>query len=272
MSLFLAPNKATKTWWQQTLRTLKGLHGNCQLFNIGCTKFYFCYTLYYSKVLAIQKRKPEKKSVTNLHWTWTQAARLWEFMFFGGGGVKKTLIIPWVSEKLKYFLLKKKASGKPMGKALQQYFQVYRFTPNNTPSSLTPAKVMFACKIRSVFSKQLPKQTKLAWTSTVPKKCYQPGEKVCFQIFHDNKSFWEMDTIEKRVGNMIYIIRGPQFTHKTHLNQIRKRLFDDADIGPPEEKEVMDVIYDTFDMQILQVAPEQCRLKRKRKMTRLYCH
>ena len=57
-----------------------------------------------------------------------------------------------------------------------------------------------------------------------------------------------MDTIEKRIGNMIYIIKGPQFTHKRHLNQIKKRLSDDADSDPPEEKEVMYVIYDPFDM------------------------
>ena len=49
---------------------------------------------------------------------------------------------------------------------------------------------------------------------------------------------------------MIYIIKGPQFTHhKRHLNQIRKCLPDNADSGLPEEKEVMEVIYDTFDNQ-----------------------
>ena len=46
-----------------------------------------------------------------------------------------------------------------------------------------------------------------------------------------------MGTLKKRVGNMIYIIKGPQFTHQRHLNQVRKRLSDDADRGPPEEKE-----------------------------------
>ena len=76
-----------------------------------------------------------------------------------------------------------------------------------------------------------------------------------------------MGTIKKRVGNMINIIKGPQFTHQRHLNQNRKRLSDDADSGPPEEKEVMDVIYDTFDMPKPQAVPEQRCLKRKRKMT-----
>ena len=60
-----------------------------------------------------------------------------------------------------------------------------------------------------------------------------------------------MGTIEKRVGNIICIFKGPQLTHKRHLNQIRKRLSDHAHSDPPEEKAVMDVIYDTFEMPIL---------------------
>ena len=64
-----------------------------------------------------------------------------------------------------------------------------------------------------------------------------------------------MGSMEKRIGDIIYMIKGPQFTHKRHLNQIRKRLSDDADSGPPKEKEVIDVIYDTFDTPIPQAAP-----------------
>ena len=41
---------------------------------------------------------------------------------------------------------------------------------------------------------------------------------------------------------MIYKIKGPQFTHKRHWNQIGKSLSDDADSDLPEEKEVIDVI------------------------------
>ena len=79
-----------------------------------------------------------------------------------------------------------------------------------------------------------------------------------------------MGTIKKRIGNMIYIIKGLQFTLKRHLDKIRKQLSYDANSGPPEEKEVTNVIYDTFDMPILQVSPEQRRLKRKRKNDGFY--
>ena len=63
-----------------------------------------------------------------------------------------------------------------------------------------------------------------------------------------------MGMIKKRVENIIYIIKGPQFTHKRHLNQLRKHLTDEADSGPPEET-IMDVIYDTFDIPTPIAAP-----------------
>ena len=67
---------------------------------------------------------------------------------------------------------------------------------------------------------------------------------------------------------MIYIKNDPQFTHKRHLNQLRKCLTDEADSGPPEET-IMDVIYDIFDIPTPLVAPEMCHSKRKRKATDL---
>ena len=86
-------------------------------------------------------------------------------------------------------------------------------------------------------------------------------------MFPDSKYFWEVGTIKKKVGNMINIIKGPQFTHTKHLNQIRKHLSNDTDSGLPEENEESDIMYDTFDMLIPQTAPVQRRLKRKMKMT-----
>ena len=88
-------------------------------------------------------------------------------------------------------------------------------------------------------------------------KRYNPGDKVFFGIFKDNKSFWEMGTIENRVGKIIYIIKGKQFTHKRHLNQLTKRLMNEADI------------YDPFDIPTPLGAPDMHRSKRKRKATDL---
>ena len=70
-----------------------------------------------------------------------------------------------------------------------------------------------------------------------------------------------MGTIEKKFGNTIYIIKGPQFNHKRLLNQVRKRLTDEADCGPPD--------VDTFDIPTPLAAPEMRRSRRKRKATDL---
>ena len=164
----------------------------------------------------------------------------------------------------------RKAKGTPTEKALQQFLQVYRITPNtNTPSELPPAQIMFARKVRSVFEKLLPKQTKTKRNHFMAKKNYVPGEKVYFKMFKQNKTFWELGTIRQRVGNMVYIVEGPTFTHKRHLNQLRKRWSDDPDINPPEVEETMDIIYDMFDLPSPQPTPQTRRSSRKRKTTEL---
>ena len=63
-------------------------------------------------------------------------------------------------------------------------------------------------------------------------------------------------------------MKGLQFTHKRHPNQLRKNLIDLADSELPEET-VMDVIYDTFDIQTPLPAPENAFSERKRKATDL---
>ena len=74
----------------------------------------------------------------------------------------------------------KKASGTPTDKALQQFLQVYRITPNpSTLLAVLPAETSFARKIRSVFDKLLPKQNKLRKTTIAPKKV-QPEKKNLF--------------------------------------------------------------------------------------------
>ena len=46
-------------------------------------------------------------------------------------------------------------------RSIQKFLEVYRFTPNlNTDSGLSPAELMFARKIRSVFNRLLPRLMK----------------------------------------------------------------------------------------------------------------
>ena len=93
----------------------------------------------------------------------------------------------------------KKASGTPTDKALQQFLQVYRITPNpNTPLAVSRAETMFARKIRSVFDKLLPKQNKLRKTTLAPKKRFNPGERIYFKKYQNYMSCWERGIIKKK--------------------------------------------------------------------------
>ena len=64
---------------------------------------------------------------------------------------------------------------------------------------------------------------------------------------------------------MVYIIDGLKFSHKKHLNVLRKRWSDDINRDSPEREETMDVIFDTFDLPSPQPAPERRQSYRKRK-------
>ena len=87
---------------------------------------------------------------------------------------------------------------------------------------MTPAVVMFARNIKSVFDKLLPNQSKPGNINKVTRKRLKIGEKVFFCIFQSDKSNWQTGTVDKQIRNMIYIIKGLRFTHKRPLNKIRK--------------------------------------------------
>ena len=94
-----------------------------------------------------------------------------------------------------------------------------------------------------------------------------PGEKIFFQMHKDNKTFWEQGTIKNRIGRMVYRVEGPHAMHKKHLNQIRKRTLDGSSETPPEQEEMLDLLYDAFDLEPPQTSPEIRSSDRNRKLT-----
>ena len=68
----------------------------------------------------------------------------------------------------------------------------------------------FARKIRSVFDKLLPKQNMLRRTTLPLKKMFNLGEKNYLKKYQNNTFCWERGKILKRIGNMVYIVEGPQ--------------------------------------------------------------
>ena len=116
------------------------------------------------------------------------------------------------------------------------------------PLAVSPAETMFARKIRSVFDMQLPKPNKLRKTTLAPKKRFNSGEKIYFKKYQNNTSCWERGIIKKRIGDMVYIVEGPKYTHKRHQNQLQKRRLNDSNDVPQTEEEPIDTIFDMFDL------------------------
>ena len=83
----------------------------------------------------------------------------------------------------------KKANGiKAENEELQEFLSIYRITPNpNTNANVSPAELMFARKIQSIFDKLIPskKGNKEINTSN---KTYSPGENIYFLNYHLGKA------------------------------------------------------------------------------------
>ena len=119
-----------------------------------------------------------------------------------------------------------------------------------------------------MIDKLIPRQARFKKTVTLLKKRYACGEKVLFNIYKNNMTFWEVGTVKQRVWELVYIIQGPNNIHKRHLNQLRKCRVNDLNVSPPQIcEEPTDIIFENFDLDALQASPEVRRSNRKRKFT-----
>ena len=67
---------------------------------------------------------------------------------------------------------------------------------------------------------------------------------------------------------MVYLIKGPKFEHKKHLNQIKKEQHSKVEENNRPEEEPMDIMFDTFDMTAPQTEVRR-QSKRKRRATKI---
>ena len=161
--------------------------------------------------------------------------------------------------------LKKSDGSETEDELLQQFLRVYRITPNpSLNSGMSPAEIMFARKIKSVFDKLIPSKNKNMEKQKVDKKFYQPSENIYYKEYNNGKETWKEGVIDKRIGRLMYTIKHPKWNIKRHYNQIRKRYT--SDISNRKE-EPMVVMYDLFEIPIPQIEPERRSSKRKRQHT-----
>lgn len=84
-------------------------------------------------------------------------------------------------------------------------------------------------------------------------------------MYQSNKTYWEVRTVVRRIGKMVYLVKGPEMVHKRHYNQIKSRCSTEENTTL-DEVEPMEVLFDTCNGPIHQKAPEievQKRVKEK---------
>ncbi|XP_052831270.1 uncharacterized protein K02A2.6-like [Octopus bimaculoides] len=91
---------------------------------------------------------------------------------------------------------------------LQKFFRVYRVTPKpNIPARMSPAELMFARKIKSVFNKLLPGQKRqIAMDNTA--RYFRIGENVFVRTYKNGKQSWEDGVITKRIEKNAILARN----------------------------------------------------------------
>lgn len=144
-------------------------------------------------------------------------------------------------------------------KSLENFLSVYRITPNpNTNAGLSPAELMFARKIRSVFDRILPSATKTRATrENLSTRFYKSGDKIFFLNYRTGKSFWEEGIIKRRIGHILYSVRSSKFDCRRHINQLRPRHTDDY--KQAEDNELpLEVLYDSFNIPLPIAQPTPC--------------
>lgn len=75
---------------------------------------------------------------------------------------------------------------------------------------------------------------------------YKEGDKVFFKNYRPGKCFWEDGIVSKRIGRVIYIVKGKKHFCKRHINEMRYRYIKTVE----NDSEIpMEVLYDAFQIQ-----------------------
>ncbi|CAH8538525.1 unnamed protein product [Schistosoma rodhaini] len=137
-----------------------------------------------------------------------------------------------------------KGDGEGTSQVITRFLIAYRTTPNHiVPDGKSPAEAMFGRKIRTVFDAMLPPKPMVGRRQNQNIRSFNVGDKVLVKSYSEKKR-WEPGVIVKRMGNVLYKVRGTFGTWIRHINQIlrEKRILDTAD---SQERFPLEVVTDT---------------------------
>ncbi|KAK4472137.1 hypothetical protein MN116_000435, partial [Schistosoma mekongi] len=121
--------------------------------------------------------------------------------------------------------LKKEGGDSVPIQVVDKFLMSYRVTPNPAvPEGKSPAECMFGRKVRTIFNSMLPQQRtnkSNGESQQTTIRSFQVGEKVLIRSFRGDRN-WEPCVVERRIGKVLYLVRGNFGTCTRHVNQMRK--------------------------------------------------
>ncbi|CAH8448460.1 unnamed protein product [Schistosoma curassoni] len=124
-------------------------------------------------------------------------------------------------DTLKRALLKGGGEG-TTGQVIAKFLTSYRSTPNpNVPDGKSPAEAMFGRRIRTIFDAMLPSKLVDERSHGPSIRNFSVGDKVYIKSYI-GKNRWEPGEVVKKLGRVLYRVRGAFGTCIRHTNQILK--------------------------------------------------
>ncbi|KAK4474327.1 hypothetical protein MN116_000411, partial [Schistosoma mekongi] len=115
-----------------------------------------------------------------------------------------------------------KGGEEEQNQVIIKFLTTYRTTPNpSVPEGKSPAEAMFGRRIRTMFDVMLPRKAKNDHSLNETIRSFNVGDRVIIKSYL-GRNRWEPGVIERRIGNVLYRVRGAFGTWIRHINQIHR--------------------------------------------------
>lgn len=157
--------------------------------------------------------------------------------FMESCGIKHILVSPYKPSSngaaesavkiIKYCLKKAMIDKEDLQLGLDKFLLYYRSTPHSLTGK-TPAQLIFGRNLRThcdlvrpnVEDRVRDKQIVIHQKRNTKMRQFEIGDEVQFKQFRNNKSFWEIGIIMKRLGPVSYQVRQNDKLYKKHIDHI----------------------------------------------------
>ncbi|XP_040169841.1 uncharacterized protein K02A2.6-like [Anopheles arabiensis] len=139
-----------------------------------------------------------------------------------------------------------------MHEALDEFLFTYRNTPNRILDQKSPGEMMLNRKVRTSLEMLRPSFRDIRPADPVvadeaTRRSFSINDRVYAKRYHRNGWEWVSGVVDKRVGNVMYMVKIDGKTLRYHVNQLRMRNAETNE-GRTQQPMPLNVLLDAWDM------------------------